>query len=77
MKVLRKICDKTKINRTRSQQIRESCGIQSINERLERRKECNEHVTRMNAERLVKISRDNIPAIRDLQDARREDLIPD
>ena len=26
-----------------------------------RRRECDEHVTRMDAERLVKISRDNIP----------------
>ena len=30
--------------------------------RRRRRREWNEHVTRMDAERLVKISRDNIPA---------------
>jgi hypothetical protein len=29
---------------------------------MEGRREWDEHVTRMNAERLVKISRDNIPA---------------
>ena len=32
MKVLRKIFGKTKIDRIRSQQIRESCGIQPIDE---------------------------------------------
>ena len=63
MKVVRKIVDKTKIERTRSKKIRESCGIQSINEWTERRRgEWDDHVTRMDAERLVKISRDNIPA---------------
>ena len=45
--------------------VKRSCGIQAINEWAERRKsrkEWDEHVTRMDAERLVKISRDNIPA---------------
>ena len=53
----------------RSQQIRECCVIQPINEWMERRRrrrrrrrEWEEHVTGMDAERLVKISRDNIPA---------------
>ena len=50
MKVLRKIVG----NRIRSQQFRESCDIQPINEWVERR-EWEEHVTRMDAERLVKI----------------------
>ena len=62
MKVVRKTVGKIKIDRIRSQQIRESCGIQPINER--RRREWDEHVTRMDAERLVKISRDNILARR-------------
>ena len=62
MKVLRKIVGKTKINRIRSQQIRESCDIQPFNEWVERRRECDQHVARMDAERLVKISRENIPA---------------
>ena len=61
MKVLRKLVGKTKIDRIRSQQIEERCGIQPINETVERRRrECDEHVTRMDAERLVKISRDSI-----------------
>ena len=63
MKVLRSVVGKTKIVRIRSQQIRESYDIQSINVLVERgRREWDEHVTRMNAERIVKISRDNIPA---------------
>ena len=64
MKLVRKIVGKTKIDRIRGQQIRESCSIQSIHEWVERRrrKEEGEHVTRMYTERLVKISRDNIPA---------------
>jgi hypothetical protein len=61
MKVLRKIVGKTKINRMRSQQIRESCGIQPVNEWVEiRRREWDQNVTRMDAERVL-ISRDNIP----------------
>ena len=51
IKVLRKIVGKTKIDRIRSQQIREYCGIQPINEWVERRRrrrrEWVEHVTRM------------------------------
>ena len=59
MKVLKKIVGKTKIDRIRSQQIRESCGIQPINEQVERRRrEWDQHVTIMEAESLVKISRD-------------------
>jgi len=61
--VLRKIVGKTKIDRIRSQQIRESCGIQPIKEWMERRRrrEWSQHVTRIDSERLVKISSDNIP----------------
>ena len=69
MKVLRKIVRKTKIDRIRSQQIRESCGIKRINEWVERRRrtrrrrrEWDQHATRMDAGRLVKISRDYISA---------------
>ena len=58
MKVPRKVVGYTKIDRIRSQKIRESCGIQPINEWVERRR--HQHVTRMSAERLVKISRGNI-----------------
>ena len=39
MIAIRKIAGKTKIDRIRSQQIRESCGIQSMNEWVERREE--------------------------------------
>ena len=63
MKVLRKIVGKTEIDTMRSQQTREPCGIRTINECVERRrrKEWDEYATRMDAERLVKISRDNVP----------------
>ena len=53
MKVLGQTVGKTKIVRIRSQQIRESCGIKLINEWVERRKEWDEHVTRMDAERYL------------------------
>ena len=59
---------KTKIDRIRSQQIRESCGIQPIDEWVERRREWGEHVTRMDAEILVKIPR--------ISDKRTERLNP-
>ena len=39
MKVLRKIVRKTKIDRIRSQEIRECCGIKSINEWVEKEEE--------------------------------------
>ena len=56
---------RTIIERIRSQQTRESYGIQPINEWVERRRgEWEEHVTRTDSERLVKILRDNIPARR-------------
>ena len=73
MKLLRKIVGKTKIDKIRSQQIKESCGIQPINQWAERRREWDQHVTRMDAEKLVKISRDNIPVGRRSQDALTED----
>ena len=61
-KLLRKIVGKTKIDRIRSQQIRESCGIQTFNKWVERRRrEWDQHVTRMDPWKLVKISRDNMP----------------
>ena len=51
LKVPRKIIAKTKMDRIRSQQIKESCGIQPINEWVERRrKEWDQQVTRMDAE---------------------------
>jgi hypothetical protein len=63
MNVLRKIVGKTKIVSIRSQKIRKSYGIQLINKWMERRRrEWYEHVTRIDTERLVKISRDKYPA---------------
>ena len=64
MKVLRKIVGNIKIESIRSQ---ESCGIEPINEwvkrrRRRRRREQDERAARMDTERLVKFSRDNIPA---------------
>ena len=61
MKVLRKAVSKTKIDRIRSQQIRNSYCIQPSNEKVERRREWDQYVTRIDTERLVKISRENIP----------------
>ena len=74
MKVLRKIVGKKKKDRITSQQIREYCGIQHINEQAKRRREWEEHVTKADAERLVKIASDNILYLleKDLQDARKE-----
>ena len=63
MKLLRKIVGKTKIDTTKCQQIREPCVIEPINDWVERRtREWDEHATGMDAERLHKMSRDNIPA---------------
>ena len=45
---------------TGSQQIGESCGIQPINEWVERKRR--EWEKRMDVERLVNISRENLPA---------------
>ena len=64
MKVLRKIVDKTKIDRIRSQQIIESCGINEWvkrrrRRRRRRRREWDQHVKEW-MKRLVKISRDSI-----------------
>ena len=71
MKVLRKIVGKTKTDRIRSQPIREFCGIKSLNEWVERsRREWDQHVSRMDTERLVKISWD---LSEDLQDALKKD----
>jgi hypothetical protein len=70
--LLRKIVGKTKIHRIRSQKIRESCGIQPTKRVERRRRYWDAHVTRMDAESLVKISRNNISA-EDFQEALKED----
>ena len=56
MEVLWKIVGKRKIDRIRSKQITESCGIQPIKEWVERIRQWDEHLTRMVTERLVKIT---------------------
>ena len=61
----RKCDESSKKNRQkRSKQMRESCNIQPINEWMERRRRewQDQNATRLDAERLVKISRKNIPA---------------
>ena len=61
--LLEKLLAKKKVERIRTQQIRKSCGIQQVNEWIERsRRKWDEHVTGMDVESLVKISRLNIPA---------------
>ena len=51
MKVLRKIVGKTKMDRITSRQIGESSGIQPMNGWVgRRRREWDEHVTRMDSE---------------------------
>ena len=57
MKVPRKIVNKTKIDRIRNQQIRDPVVSNLL---ISGGKE-EDHITRMGDERLVKISRDNIP----------------
>ena len=73
MKELRKTVGKTKIDGIKSQQIRKSCVIQLIIEQVEIiKRKLDEHVTRMDAGRLVKISGDKISA-EDLKDVRKQD----
>ena len=56
-------CEWKKKKKIRSLQIRELCGIQPINEWMARirRREWDVNVTRMDTEKLVKISKDNVP----------------
>ena len=71
MKVLRKIIGKTKIDKIRSQQIRESCGIQPINEWMKRRSEWDAHVTRMMLSDYLKYQ-EKIYLREDLQNVRKD-----
>ena len=59
---MRKIVRKTKIDRIRNRPTIESCGIQPVNEWVERRIEWAEHVIIMDAKRLVKILMDHVLA---------------
>ena len=56
MKVLSEIVSNSKIDKIRSQQIKENTSIQTINDWAERRRrEWDEHVRRVGSERLTKI----------------------
>lgn len=62
MKVLRKIVGKTLLDRERNENIRRSCQVDNINEWVVNRKiEWNEHIHRMDQDRIVKIARDKSP----------------
>ena len=51
------------MDRIRSDNIRQTCGIDKINDWiLDRKKKWNEHIDRMTEERIVKITRDKLPA---------------
>ena len=75
LKVLRKIVGKTKIDRIRSQQIREPCGIQLINEweRRKIRREWDEHITEWMLRDLLKSQGTIYLPEEDLQGIRKED----
>ena len=80
MKIPRKKVAETKVYRIRNQQIREPCGIKPIHEWMDRRRKgWDGHVTRIDSQRLVKISRDNVPARRfpDRPKRRWRDLSPE
>ena len=63
MKIARRIAGKTLMDRIRSDNIRQTCGIDKINDWiLDRKKKWNEHIDRMTEERIVKITRDKLPA---------------
>ena len=63
MKIVRRIAGKTPMGRERSGNIRQTCGIDKINDwLLERKKEWHEHIYHMTEERIVKIARDKSSA---------------
>ncbi|XP_045466625.1 uncharacterized protein LOC123675320 [Harmonia axyridis] len=62
MRVLRRIAGKTLMNRNTSESIRDACGVDNVNYWvLKRRKEWDEHISRMDEGRVVKIARDRSP----------------
>lgn len=63
MKTLRKIVGITRRDHIRNDQIREQCKIQPIREWTQiRRQQWNEHVSRMEEDRIARIARDNYPS---------------
>ncbi|KYQ46837.1 hypothetical protein ALC60_14128, partial [Trachymyrmex zeteki] len=62
MKILRSTVGKTRRDRVRNDNIRQQCNIQDIVRwGRERRRNWNQHISRMNRDRLVKIARDGKP----------------
>ncbi|KAK9887098.1 hypothetical protein WA026_020042 [Henosepilachna vigintioctopunctata] len=62
MKVLRRITGKTLLNRERSENVRNMCKVDSINDWvLNRKQEWNDHINRMDDRRIVRIARDKYP----------------
>jgi hypothetical protein len=65
MKGLRKIIGKARSARISNENIRQKCNIQNIADWITRRRhEWNEHITRMNPQRIVRQARDNHPRTR-------------
>ena len=63
IKVLRGIAEKTLLDKETSENIRRTCGIEEdINcWVLKRKKQWNQHISRMEEERIVRIARDKSP----------------
>ena len=62
MRVLRRITGKTLFDRERSENVRERCKVENINNWvLNRKVEWNEHINRMDDRRIVRITRDKSP----------------
>ena len=62
MKTLRRIMNKTRLDKIRNRDIREKCEIQNIGDWVQRRRiEWNAHISRMNEDRIVRRVRDNVP----------------
>ena len=62
MKIARRIAGKTLMDRIRRENIRQTCGIDKINDWVLERKKWNEHIDCMIRERIVKITRDKLLA---------------
>ena len=62
MKTLRRIMNKTRLDKIRNRDIREKCEIQNIGDWVQRRRiEWNAHISRTNEDRIVRRVRDNEP----------------
>lgn len=62
MKILRRISGKTLLDRERNENIRQSSGVDNVNDWvLQRKRQWNDHINRMQDSRLVKIVRDKSP----------------